>query len=312
MSNRIKISTLEMAREDWLKLRRCGIGGSDASTIVGLNPWGSKLELYADKMGLIPEKEDNEAMRQGRDFEDYVAQRWCEVTGKKVRRENHILYNDDYPWAFANLDRVVVGEKAILECKTTSVYNKSDFENGEVPDNYYVQCQHYLAVTGYDKAYLAVLVLNKGFYHYEIMRSDDEIKALMEAEEAFWNDYVVAQKEPPADGSESAMRVLESRQRREDTVLMMDLDSNFDLYQVLSERIKGLEKERDTLKQGIIQRMGDGERGQAIHWSCSYLQQTKNTVDAKKLQANYPQAYAECAKTSEYRVFRTKEFKEDK
>lgn len=308
----IKISTLEMSREDWLQLRKRGIGGSDAATIVGLNPWSSKLELYADKKGLIPEKEDSEQMRQGRDLEDYVALRWAEVTGKKVRRENHILYNGAYPWAFANVDRVVVGERAILECKTTSVYNKHDFASGVIPDTYYVQCQHYLAVTGYERAYLAVLVLNSAFYHYTIDRNEAEIAALMDAEKAFWQDHVQAGVEPAADGSESAQRVLDRIARADATALLMDQESNFEQYQQLSEQIKALEQERDQAKQQIIQAMGTNARGQSHTWQCSYLPQTRTSVDSKLLAKTYPTVYAEVTKESTYSTFRATKKKEDK
>ena len=69
-------------RDQWLELRRRGLGGSDAATVVNLNPYSSRLALYADKLGLIPDRDDNEAMRQGRDLEAYVAERWCERPGK--------------------------------------------------------------------------------------------------------------------------------------------------------------------------------------------------------------------------------------
>ena len=305
-----KISTLEMSRADWLELRRRGIGGSDAATIVGLNPWSSRLELYADKKGLLPEKEDNEAMRQGRDFEDYVAQRWMEATGKKVRRENHILYNSLYPWAFANVDRVVIGEKALLECKTTSVYNKTDFAAGKIPDTYYVQCQHYLAVTGYERAYLAVLVLNSAFYTFTIERDENEIAALMGAEKAFWTDHVQAGVEPAPDGSDSAQRVLERMERMEGTALLMEHEGTFEAYQMLNDQIKALETERDQYKQTIIQALGANERGQSYTWQCSYLPQTRNSVDSKKLQAAYPMVYADVAKQSTSTIFRATKKKE--
>ena len=305
-----KLSTLDMSRAEWLEMRRRGIGGSDAATIVGLNPWSSRLELYADKKGLTPEKEDSEAMRQGRDLEDYVATRWMEATGKKVRRENHILYNDQYPWAFANVDRVVIGEKALLECKTTSVYNKADFAAGNIPDTYYTQCMHYMAVTGYERAYLAVLVLNSAFYTFTIERNEDEIAALMDAEKTFWTDFVQAGVEPPPDGSDSAQRVLERMERTENTALLMEHEQTFETYQMLADQIKALEQERDQAKQAIIQAMGQNGRGQSYTWQCSYLPQNRTTVDSKKLAAAYPAIYADVTKTSASSTFRATKKKE--
>ena len=157
--NLIKISTVGMPHDEWLKHRRKSIGGSDASAILGMNTYCSPYTVWADKLGKLPPKEDNEAMRLGRDLEDYVAKRFTEETGKKVRRENNIIINPDYPYAHANVDRMVVGEDAGLECKTTSAMNLKRFKNGEYPENYYCQAVHYLMVTGAKRWYLAVLIL---------------------------------------------------------------------------------------------------------------------------------------------------------
>lgn len=196
------------SRAEWLEERRTGIGGSDAAAIIGLNDYSSPYSVWADKLGYLPEKEDSEAMRQGRDLEEYVAQRFCEATGKRVRRLNRMLRNDDHPFMLANIDRQVVGERAGLECKTTSVMNLKKFKNGEYPATYYCQCMHYLAVTGWTKWYLAVLVLNQGFYVYEIERDEAEIAALVEAERKFW--ALVQEGTPPkVDHSDATRRALE-------------------------------------------------------------------------------------------------------
>ena len=104
-----------MDRAKWLEDRRKSIGGSDAAAIIRLNPYATPYMVWADKTGRLPEQEDNEAMRQGRDLEDYVASRWMEKTGKKVRKRNGIIRNPKYPFAHANIDRWVIGENAGLE-----------------------------------------------------------------------------------------------------------------------------------------------------------------------------------------------------
>ena len=112
------ISTKNMPYREWLQYRRQGIGGSDAGAICGMSPYASPITVWADKKGKLPEKPDNEAMRQGRDFEEIVARRFCELTGKRVRRHNFLIRHDTYPFMQANVDRLVIGEKAGLECKT--------------------------------------------------------------------------------------------------------------------------------------------------------------------------------------------------
>lgn len=309
---RIKLAkTTELSREEWLSYRRRGIGGSDAATIVGLQRFGSELELWADKRGLLPDKEDTEVMRQGRDFEEYVARRWSETTGKKVRKLNYIIMNPDYPYSLANIDREVVGENAGLECKTTSLYNKSDFEGGEIPPAYYVQCQHYMAVMEYDRMYLAVLVLSGGFYTFQIERDEAEITALMAKEELWWMSYILVNEQPPADGSDSADEVLRKLHPRDNggTKLLMSKEDELRRLDELNSEIGELEKERDAIKQGIMQELGDAGAGESQRWRVTWKSQVSRRVDSKVLQEKYPEVYEECTKVSTSRVFRTKKIK---
>lgn len=182
----VRISTRGMSRDDWLTQRRKTIGGSDAAGIVGLSQYATPYSVWANKTGRLLEPEDNEAMRQGRDLEEYVARRWEEYTGKTVRRSNALLYNSLYPFAHADIDRTVVGENAGLECKTTAALNVKQFKGVEFPEKYYAQCVHYLAVTGCSRWYLAVLVFGKGFFTFVLERDQAEIDALMAAEQEFW------------------------------------------------------------------------------------------------------------------------------
>lgn len=104
------VSTLNLTHEEWLSYRKSGIGGSDAGAICGLNPYASPMSVYHDKTREETEDFDNEAMRQGRDLEDYVARRFMEETGKKVRRSNAMYQHEVYSFMLANVDRLIVGE----------------------------------------------------------------------------------------------------------------------------------------------------------------------------------------------------------
>ena len=154
--------TKDMTKEDWLSMRRNGIGGSDAGAIAGMNPYCSAYSVYFDKIGVVPEKEVNEAMRIGTDLEEYVAKRFTEQTGKKVRVCKYMLQSTENPFMIADVDRMLVGENAILECKTTINRDGYTFEGNDFPAYWYCQCLHYLAVTLADRIYLAVLVFAKG------------------------------------------------------------------------------------------------------------------------------------------------------
>ena len=107
-----KISVRDMGRKEWLQLRRTGIGGSDAGAICGMNPYSSPMTVFQNKTCEVLEEQDNEAVRQGHDLEDYVAQRFMEATGLKVRRSNYMYRSEEYPFMIADVDRLVVGEDA--------------------------------------------------------------------------------------------------------------------------------------------------------------------------------------------------------
>ena len=308
-SKLIKVSTLNMSREDWLVQRQKSIGGSDAPSIIGLNPWSSPYTVWADKLGKIPPKEDNEAMRLGRDLEDYVAKRFTEDTGKKVRRENFLLTNPQYPFAHANVDRMVVGEDAGLECKTTSVLNLKNFKNGAFPDTYYVQCVHYLMVTGCQKWYLAVLVLGKEFKVFEIERDEDEIKALAESEEAFWK-YVETQTPPPADGTESTSETLSTiyPESNEDSVNLFAYERDLEQYMALTAQIKELEKLKDEAANKVKAFLGETGRGDTDRYKVTWTSSSRSTFDAKKFAAAHPDLdLSEYYKNSTYRTFKVTE-----
>ena len=170
-----------------------GIGGSDAAAAIGMSPWKSPYTLWCEKTGIINNDVDNEAMRLGRDLEDYVASRFMEETGKKVHRSSFSFQNAEYPFMLANVDRIVVGEDAGLECKTTSALTRTKYDKGDIPIQYYVQCMHYMAVTGKKKWYIAILVLGIGFYWFEVNWDDEEIANLIQAEGEFWR-YVIENK----------------------------------------------------------------------------------------------------------------------
>jgi putative phage-type endonuclease len=264
------ISTKGMSREEWLAQRRKTIGGSDAAAIIGLNAYASPYTVWADKTGRLPDKPDNEAMRQGRDLEDYVARRWMEETGKKVNRANRMIYNRSYPYAHADIDRAVLGEYAGLECKTTATLDVKQFKGGEFPEKYYTQCVHYLAVTGWERWYLAVLVFGRGFFTFTLERDQAEIDALMAAEATFWNN--VKEDVPPApDGTEAtaeALQVIYSESR----------DEGRDLF--------GRESLLDEYMQ--LKRQGKAIDERLTGYSISWKSQQRQTFQAKAFAQAYP------------------------
>ena len=306
-----RIPTAGMKHEDWLELRRKSIGGSDAAAIVGLNPWASPYSVWAEKTGRLPEKEETEAMRQGKDFEDYVAKRFCEATGKRVRRANAMYRNPAYPFAHASLDRAVMGESAGLECKTTSVLNLRKFRDGEYPDSYYVQCVHYMAVTGADRWYLAVLVLNQGFHAYTIERDEAEISALMKQEAGFW-EHVTNDTPPPADGFDATTDALNViyRETNGGSVNLFGREGLIDEYFRQKEAENEIKAKVEEIKQTLMMDMGNHEAGYCGGYKVSWKPQVRNTFNYKAFADEHPDMdIAPFLKQSKSRPFLIKEAK---
>lgn len=276
--------------EEWLALRHKYIGGSDAAAVVGLNPWCSPYALWAEKTGRLPGFEGNLATEVGTFLEEFVAQKFAEVTGKKVRRCNQSWFNSDYPWAIANIDREIVGEDAGLEIKTTSELNLKKFKGGEFPANYYCQCMHYMAVTGKKRWYLAVLVGNREFLWFTIERDEDEIAALMAEEKAF-KAMVDSDTPPMADGASSTSTTLFTLYPNsiDDTIGIGSFEWDLDNYFRLKEQKKNIEMTIDGIENRIKAHLGECARGEGERYKVSWKTQYRSTFDSKKFIEDHPE-----------------------
>lgn len=206
------IKTNDLAREEWLAVRKQGIGGSDAAAAIGLSPYKSQLELWLEKTGRdqnlpkVDPNDDSSPMYWGTLLEPIVAAHYTRRTGLKVRKVNAVLQHpdNDKPWMLANIDREVLGsaEVSILECKTAGLYGAKHWKEG-VPEYVRLQVHHQLAVTGKQAADVAVLIAGQELQIHRIHRDETLIAQMVELERQFWA-YVESDTPPPADGSESA------------------------------------------------------------------------------------------------------------
>lgn len=297
-------------KAEWLALRRNYIGGSDAGAILGMNPYKSAYTLWAEKTGKLPEFEGNLTTEVGSYLEDFVAKLFERSTGKTLRRKNRMMVNDDYPWACADVDRVVVGENAVVEIKTTNSFPAmKKFKNGEYPESWYCQMTHYLAVGGYDKAYLAVLIACRDFQIFELDRDEGEIKALMTVEESFWQ--CVKDKTPPAiDGSQSTADTITSiyPESNDDTVSLLAYESDLEQYMALTAKIKELEAMKDDVANRVKAFMGESGRGESTGFKVSWATAERSSFDAKKFAKDNPDLdLSKYYKKSTYRTFKVSE-----
>lgn len=293
------VSTLNLDKKEWLKYRKSGIGGSDAGAVCGLNPYRTAMQVYQDKVSEEIEEMDNEAMRQGREFEDYVAKRFMEATGKKVRRANAMFYNEEYPFMLADVDRMVVGENAGLECKTASPYMTEQWENGKIPLSYQIQCLHYMAVCNADVWYIAVLIYGREFKYYRIERDEEMIADLIRIEEDFWQNYVLKRQIPSSDGSKLADSVIAEyyKQTVAETIPLTGFNEKIKRRQELSEIIGKMDTEKRQIEQELKLYLGEAEIAENEQYRVSWKAVQSNRLDEKRLKEEQPEIYEKYKKS---------------
>ena len=280
--------------EEWLGLRKKYIGGADAASIVGLNDFQSPYSLWCEKKGVTPPFEGNLRTEIGTFMEEFIAKKFEQETGKKVHRSNFTFINDKYPWAIADVDREIVGESAGLECKSTSELSLKHYKNGDYPSRFYAQCVHYMAVKGYERYYLAVLIGSRDFKIFEIERDEDEIAALMNAESTFYYDYMESDTPPPIDGSDSTREAIQAQQgetpeEEPEPADLSDKKQALDTLMEINAAIEQLESQRDAIKNQLIASIGEAWHGNCAGYSISYKPQSRKTFDWKKLQKERPE-----------------------
>lgn len=284
------VGTKQLPREDWLAVRKQGIGSSDAAAAVGLNPYKSQLELWLEKTGrdsslpkADPQDEESPAY-WGNILEPIVATHYTRRSGHRIRRINAVLQHPDpnLTWMLANIDREVIGasDVQILECKTAGINGARLWKEG-VPEYVQLQVMHQLAVTGKQAADVAVLLGGQHLEIHRIERDDSLIARLIDLERLFW-DYVVSDTPPPADGSTSAdqaLRCLYPKNNGQNLDFSQDtrLCRIFTELQNVRESIALQEKQEDQLKQTLQQAIGDASRA-TFATGCITWKKAKDSV----------------------------------
>jgi len=287
-------------KEAWLKARNSGIGGSDAGIIVGLNKWKSPFQLWLEKTGQVEAEDisDNEFVYWGNVLEQVVADEFTVRTGKKVMRRG-LLQHDELPWLLASVDRMVVGENAGLECKTANGFASKMWEDDEIPDSHYCQCQHYMAVTGCEAWYIACLLGGNKFIWKRIERNEEDIKALLMAESLFWK-MVETKTMPEVDGSKSCADALATKFTgglTDPLTLPSEAETIVARLDELKIAKKGIEQVIGENENKIREFLGDYEIGligdRKITWKS---QAGRITVDTKRLKIELPDIYNKYSK----------------
>lgn len=316
--------TADLSRLDWLRLRQTGIGGSDISAIMGINPYKSAYDLYCEKTSQIADSNVSEAAYWGILLEDVVAKEYAKRNEVKVQRVNYLIRHEKHDWAIANIDRAIVNKEIagnvrikdgklttdkLLEVKTASEYvkkNWGDEHTDQVPDHYNLQCQWYMGITKVYKCDLALLLGGNKFKQYHIDFDEELFEMMLEQAEDFWVNHVLAGVPPTA----TTLQNVRQKYPKADIDSTLDLPSNdnqidvIDTYFNLKDEEKQLQDRLAKAQVNLIELVGNHEAlaidGEVI---LTYKNQKgRETFDKKTCLKSHPELaniFCEFTKTSQ-------------
>jgi putative phage-type endonuclease len=296
------------------------LGGSDAAAILGLSRWQTPLGIFMAKV--FPDRDDsenriggkNEAAYWGNKLEDKVAEAFADETGKKVYRVKETLIHPDHDFIRANIDRRVVGEDAILECKTCSAYKSKEWEGEDIPIEYILQVMHYLAVSGKNKGYLAVLIGGQKFVMKEIDRDEEMVRNLIDKEVEFWNEHIQRKEPPTVTGAERdgdlLLRLYPEATPQSSIELPGDYEASISRRAELIKSGDDLDEKIVEIENRIKAQLGNSEAARAGKYIVTWKNQSRVSIDGKTLKDKYPDIFQKVQKSNDFRVLRIAEAKE--
>ena len=311
MSVKVLASTENMPYEEWLEHRKLGVGGSDASVVCGINRYKSPVELWMDKTGQLPVQEAGEPAYWGTQLEPIVRTEFSKRTGIFVAEVHELLQSEEHPFMLANLDGVCevpgIGT-CVFEAKTASAYKAGEWED-TIPDEYQLQIQHYMAVTGYQGAYIAVLIGGNSFKWKFVERDEELISMLIELEADFWN-HVQDRTPPPLDGSDASKKFLSERfpsSRPLSHIALPDTAAALlEQYDEACEELEAVTERKQKAENLLKEMMGDNEIGTTGDRIVTWKSVSQERLDSKTLKAEHPALYKKYANQTSYRRFTVK------
>lgn len=317
------IAPAGLPRHEWLDVRSRGLGGSDGAAALGMDPWRSPWQLWAEKTGRWDEDDAGEAAEHGTGLEPYVASLFARRHPELIlTRSPGVLAHRDHPWLLANPDRLAVDpvtRKAIVvELKAPGLRMAHEWVGEEAPARYIVQVQLYLAVTGAAMGYFGALIGGQTYVEKPVYRDDALIDLLIEQLGDWWQRHVVADEQPDMDGAERTASLL-GRLYTVDENSVAELPAEVDDLLADLAKVKAREQElgeeRRQLENKLRELMGPVEVGLrdgqiACTWKrngafahakfakaepelAAQYRTSKPAIDAKALERDHPDIYGQ-------------------
>ena len=311
MSFTVIATTETMPYTDWLDYRKQGIGGSDAAVVCGISRYKSRVELWMEKTHQMPDQEVGEAAYWGTQLEGLVRAEFTKRTGIEVEHRMELLRSDEHPFMQANLDGTCVHPElgpCIFEAKTASAFKAGEWEDG-IPDEYFLQVQHYMAVTGYGCCYIAALIGGNTFRWKFVPRDEELIAMLVQLEADFWQ-HVQSETPPPLDGSNASARFLAERFPNSMSNSRIELPNQAEhlihQYDEASQQIKLLTERKQEAENLLKEMLGSHETGTSGDHLVTWKNVVQERLDTKTLKAEHPTLYKKYANPTSCRRFTIK------
>lgn len=277
------------------------LGGSDAAAVLGISPWKSRYQLWCEKTGAepAPDLSDIDYIYFGSILEPIVASEFERRLKKKVRMKRALVYHAKQSFIAGHVDRIVLNEDALLECKTSNAFDYRMWgeDGGDhtcIPVYYLAQIDHYMLVTGRSRTYLATLIGGHDFRCFIIERNEARERKLYDALCAFWN--LIVTDDPPEIESEQ-----DARKRWKDVVqgtsVPVDLATRAKILRLskVQDDLGTLDKEKDALRDEIFplfqdkELLADASNGEPLARLTLYQ---RTSFDKKAFEKKHPKTAA--------------------
>jgi putative phage-type endonuclease len=309
----VLIETEGLSYAEWLVYRRNGIGGSDVAAICGISKWRTPIHVFLEKLGEAPEEQASEAAEWGTRLEPLIADKFASNHPEWAITEKKVIYSHtQHEWALGNLDRMIICPnrgRGILEIKTASEFLRHEWDNGNIPDYYYLQLQWYMLVTGLEWGYFATLIGGNKYREFEVYRDDELVGQLLRLTSDFWHQHVLARKCPPVDGSDACSMLLNRLypEAKISTILPLEETERIETYLDKKQRLKQLEVEATEIENYFKSVLGQYEIGIAGPYKVKWENRSRSGIDSKLLKERYPDVQQECLKQTKFRQFSIKQ-----
>lgn len=305
------VSTKNISKKEWLGFRNKGIGGSDVSILCGINKYKSAVELWMEKTEQIKPKESGEAAYWGTKMEPIIREEFATRANPKVEIVNSILRHEKYDFMLANVDGIVYDAElgnCIFEAKTASAFKQSQWED-TIPEEYMLQIQHYMAVTGFKATYIAALIGGNQFVYKLIKRDEELIDMIIKLERNFWN-HVLTNTSPEIDGSEASTELLNrlypSCNESSKIILPNEAINLLNQYELSKEKEKEISQMKDEVVNKLKSMIGRNETAVVKDRIITWKTVSTENFDSKKLKKEEPDIYQKYLAKSNFRRFNVK------